>query len=664
MLIEQIILENIGSYRGPNLFDLSINSNEKNVILIGGENGAGKTTFLNSIRLGLFGSYGYGYKTENKEYFNQVYSFLNANARKQENELFSITILFNEVENYRRNSYTFKRSWSLTGGNLKEKFTILKDGSHLNDAETDIYQSKLKDTFPPKLFDLCLFDGEEISRIISENKLSSYLQELSTVVFNLDLFNSLELDLAAYLQQAVNEKQLSTLEEEVLELQKEEIEKLLNIREINEKVHVDLESVKKLRETYISIKKDFETHGGLVKEEREDLNQQMLEVEMVRKKNSESVKDFVQNLLPFSLNKNLLLSARKQIQDEEKLSLFTQLEKELSIDKLTEISKELPELSSIEKVAPTLRDRILDIVKPEPNDVTYIHHLSPSQRMEIELISQTIEKERHDVYLDLLEQNRILLLEAKELRQKINTNDLANEFSQMLQKMEQIQEEIHSLEKGIEQNSLLLQEKQSALTSLQSTIETKQSIIEQGSKKKSSFTIAQNIKKLSTEFQKLQHQKKLQQVQIEATRMLNKLMRKQQYISSIRINPETFEVSLFDRDRDMVVKETLSAGEKEILLLSLIWAMFKCSGRRVPFIFDTLLGRLDRTHKRNILIDFIPSCGDQVLILSTNSEVDESHYKLLEEYLSHRYLLEFNIEKHQTVVSHHYFNFEGKEHTS
>ncbi|MED4057782.1 DNA sulfur modification protein DndD [Niallia taxi] len=664
MLIEQIILENIGSYRGPNLFDLSINSNEKNVILIGGENGAGKTTFLNSIRLGLFGSYGYGYKTENKDYFNRVYSYLNANARKQENEQFSITIIFNEVENYRRNSYKFTRSWSLKGDNLKEKFTITKDGSYLNDAETDIYQSKLKDTFPPKLFDLCLFDGEEISRIISENKLSSYLQELSTVVFNLDLFNNLEIDLAAYLQQAVNEKQLSTLEEEVLELQKVEIEKLKSIKDINEIVNLDLDTMKKLRETYISIKKDFETHGGLVKEERENLNQQMLEIEMYRKKNSERVKDFVQNLLPFYLNKNLLLSARKQIQDEEKLSLFTHLEKELSIDKLTEISKELPELASFEKIAPSLRERILGIVKPEPNEVTYIHHLSPSQRMEIELISQTIEKESNNVYLDLLEQNRNMLAEAKELRQKINTNDLANEFSQMLHKMERIQEEIHSLEKRIEQNNILLQEKQIALTSLQSTIETKQSIIEQGSKKKSSFTIAQNIKKLSTEFQKLQHQKKLQQVQIEATRMLNKLMRKQQYISSIRINPETFEVSLFDRDRDLVVKETLSAGEKEILLLSLIWAMFKCSGRRVPFIFDTLLGRLDRTHKRNILIDFIPSCGDQVLILSTNSEVDESHYKLLEEHLSHRYLLEFNIEKHQTVVSHHYFNFEGKEHTS
>jgi len=664
MLIEQIKLENIGSYRGLNLFDLSINSNEKNVILIGGENGAGKTTFLNSIRLGLFGSYGYGYKTENKDYYNRVYSYLNSNARKQENEQFSITILFSEVENYRRNSYKFTRSWSLKGSSIKETFSVMKDGNYLNEAETDIYQSKLKDTFPPKLFDLCLFDGEEISRIISENKLSSYLQELSTVVFNLDLFNNLENDLTVYLQQAVNENQLSALEEEVLQLQKNEAEKLKTIKDLEEKITVDLDTVKTLRETYSSIKKDFETHGGLVKEERDNFNQQMLEIENERKKNSERVRDFVQNLLPFYLNKNLLLSAKRQIQDEEKLSFYTQLEQELSIDKLTEITKELPELSSIEIIAPTLRDRILNIVKPEPIEVTYIHHVSPSQRMEIELVSQLIEKESRDSYLDLLEQNRNMLGQAKELRQKINTNDFANEFSQMLEKMEQIQEEVYSLEKKIEQNSISLQEKQQVLASLQTTIETKENIIEQGSKKKSSFSIAQNIKKLSTEFQKLQHQKKLQQVQIEATRMLNKLMRKQQYISAIRINPETFEVSLYDRDRDMIVKETLSAGEKEILLLSIIWAMFKCSGRRVPFIFDTLLGRLDRTHKRNILIDFIPSCGDQVLILSTNSEVDESHYKLLEEHLSHRYLLEFNIEKHQTVVSHHYFNFEGKEHKS
>ena len=47
-------------------------------------------------------------------------------------------------------------------------------------------------------------------------------------------------------------------------------------------------------------------------------------------------------------------------------------------------------------------------------------------------------------------------------------------------------------------------------------------------------------------------------------------------------------------------KRTLSAGEKQILLISIIWAIFQCSGRQVPFIFDTLLGRLDKTHKAAI----------------------------------------------------------------
>lgn len=194
----------------------------------------------------------------------------------------------------------------------------------------------------------------------------------------------------------------------------------------------------------------------------------------------------------------------------------------------------------------------------------------------------------------------------------------------MLENMAQTQERIFKLEKEVEENLNILESRQETLTTLKNTIDSKQHIVQQSNKTRNTFLIAQSIMKLSTEFQMLQHQKKLQQVQIEATKMLNKLMRKHQYISSLRIDSSTFEVTLYDNNRDHVAKETLSAGEKEILLLSLIWAMFKCSGRRVPFIFDTLLGRLDQTHKHNILVDFIPACGEQVLILSTNSEVDEN----------------------------------------
>lgn len=663
MLIEQLKLENIGAYRGSNVFDLSIKDPKKNVILIGGENGAGKTTFLNSIKLGLFGCYSYGYKTENPEYYKRVYSYLNTAAKKEENEHFSVTISFSEVENYRRHIYKLQRSWQIKDRNVKETLTIQKDGSYLGAAEKDIYVSKLREYFPPKLFDLCLFDGEEIARIISEDKLSSYLKELSTVIFNLDLFKSLQMDLSVYLQQQIDANQLSSIETEIVELQQQEKTLTASIENTQKSIENSVQRKHDLEETYSVLKKDFETHGGLVKEQREKLNRKVLDIETDRRYNSEKVREFVQALLPFYMNRGLLLRTSKHMQEEEQLTLFNQLALRLTEEKTSAIVQSLSGISSTVEIVPILRTRILESIQPELQ-TTYIHRASPAEQSQVETVVQLISQEDHNVYLQLLEQNRTKLKEAQDLRQKINLNDAASEFSQMLSKMEEIKLETFQLEKDIEEKVLLLEELQQNLSSLQSTISSKQSIVEQSNRTQNSFMIAQNIMKLSSEFQKLQHQKKLQQVQIEAMRMLNKLMRKHQYISSLRINSETFEVTLYDRERENIAKETLSAGEKEILLLSLIWAMFKCSGRRVPFIFDTLLGRLDKTHKQNILRDFIPSCGEQVLILATNSEVDHDHYEILSEYVAQRYLLQFNTEERRTTIASQYFNFRKEEPTA
>ena len=71
----------------------------------------------------------------------------------------------------------------------------MKIGTFLDDQEQEIFNSKIKEVMPPQLLDFCLFDGEEIARIVSENTLSTYIHKLSKVVFNLDLFETLEKDL-------------------------------------------------------------------------------------------------------------------------------------------------------------------------------------------------------------------------------------------------------------------------------------------------------------------------------------------------------------------------------------------------------------------------------------------------------------------------------------
>ena len=143
--------------------------------------------------------------------------------------------------------------------------------------------------------------------------------------------------------------------------------------------------------------------------------------------------------------------------------------------------------------------------------------------------------------------------------------------------------------------------------------------------------------------------------------MLKRMFRKHNYIYSIKIDPETFDVILFDVNREKIEKSTLSAGEKQILLLSIIWAIFKCSGRRVPFIFDTLLGRLDRVHKDSILKELIPNCGEQVIILSTDTEIDQYHYNIIEPHLSKEYTLLFDVTDKTTSVEDNYFSLRSTE---
>jgi DNA sulfur modification protein DndD len=288
MIINEIQLTNIGAYRGSNTFDFRPDD-KRNVILIGGENGAGKTTLLNAIKLGLFGSYGYGFKTESAEYYKRVQSILNHNAKRIGENNFRIKLEFSLVDDFEKTDYVLYRYWKFTNQSLKESFELLANGKHLSEYDKDLFQSKLKEVMPPQLLDLCLFDGEEISRIVNKDLLSDYLKNLSRVVFNLDLFEKLEDDLENYSSQSLDFEKMESLESELYQLNHRE-------KELRTKIVAAIAQEKELklqRETlqddYQRLKYDFENYGGLVKTERDEIIQQMNNIESERKHNMEKI---------------------------------------------------------------------------------------------------------------------------------------------------------------------------------------------------------------------------------------------------------------------------------------------------------------------------------------------------------------------------------------
>ena len=90
MKINSITLNNIGPYKGINVFNIPT-TNKKNIILIGGKNGAGKTTLLKAIKIGLFGCFSYGFRTENASYYKEVRDML---CNKAQSNDYSISIAF------------------------------------------------------------------------------------------------------------------------------------------------------------------------------------------------------------------------------------------------------------------------------------------------------------------------------------------------------------------------------------------------------------------------------------------------------------------------------------------------------------------------------------------------------------------------------------------
>jgi len=167
---------------------------------------------------------------------------------------------------------------------------------------------------------------------------------------------------------------------------------------------------------------------------------------------------------------------------------------------------------------------------------------------------------------------------------------------------------------------------------------------------------AVRVGSLLAEFEERTQTDKLAAVEVEAARFFNRLSRKGSMLSRVAINPSTFKVDLRRWDDADLPRERLSAGEKQLLAISLLWALAKVSARPLPVVIDTPLARLDQEHRDRLLTEYFPSVSHQVVVLSTDTEVDAAAAATLEPFVSHAYQLIHNADQCRTDVRDGYFS--------
>ncbi len=141
------------------------------------------------------------------------------------------------------------------------------------------------------------------------------------------------------------------------------------------------------------------------------------------------------------------------------------------------------------------------------------------------------------------------------------------------------------------------------------------------------------------------HVKRIQSMVLESLQLL---LRKDNLVQEVVIDPHTCEMELLTHDGRPVRPRTLSAGERQLLAVALLAGLARASGRMLPVVIDTPLGRLDSDHRMRFVQSYLPNASHQVIVLSTDTEISPDILETLDGAVSHTIRLEHDVETRAT----------------
>jgi len=681
MKLSNIEINNFRQYYKNVNIDLSTNS-DKNIVIIGGRNGYGKTNFLILIVWCLYGrqieKIDNNFKQEikkEKNYDSFMQQSLNWTAKKENKETFSVSIVVSDIElpdikNASSNSESviITRTFNVTSMNETLSISEANSNKEIFDDETDKINFINDYIIPIDAAKFVFFDAEKISEIanLSIKEEGSFINDALGKILGLDIYDTLIEDIEFYINTLKKEGASKNLQEQIVDKEKTIELSDIDIEKLEE------ENAEKLKEID-DLKKTIRQYNNLISQHSKkgnsvfDRDSILSDIEKLKAKEFELSARFneLSEIIPLAILTGKLEEVNEHLKTQEKNRLSQNSTKE-NTEKIENFIEQLfnkppePEDSTM-----SFKDKLFYYDKAKNlgselfasnedyQELEFEHDLNNSEKSlihdAINLVSYQ-SKALFETTIEEFNKTRIKLAELNKTLSKVDADmedELILDYSS---KKETADYNVTENNRKIGENNQQINKLKSDIVRLNQQLSVLVKKVDVNAQNKLKINESQKyIEVLNTflENQKNKHKDNLEKTILSELKILmHKLGSKEnssKFIEDVKVtilaSGQGMKITLLDQDDNEIRKESLSSGEKQIYISCLIKAILNESIQSLPIFIDTPLGRLDEEHRDNVTKKYYPALSEQVVLFSTNSEITPKRHKDISANISKSYLL-------------------------
>lgn len=656
MILDSLVLENVGTFRGKNEIQLTPTCSKKPVVLIGGLNGAGKTTILEAIHLALYGPLSQGRGRRTGSYDTYLRSLIHHGVPASEGAAVELT--FHVFQQGIKHSYRIRRRWQGGGASLREFVLVWVDGKY-DDALASTWGEYIETFIPRGIAGLFFFDGEQIEALADLEQSQHVLQSALAALLGLDLIDRLTTDLAVIRRRHRG----SEVPEELRQVVEANRTAVAYARQAAELAQEQVGSAKveaeRADKRLSEITEQYRAAGGGLLEQRETAEARLMLVRQQITDVDEELRAESAEASPFLQVAELLASLANQVALERDahrntlvLDVIAARDDEL-LNQLRMAEVRGPALAALEAFMSS------DVAERQEASARVPMISGLSDGSSVEALQSSILPSVRKRMAALVERRGTLTAELEHAERTVvaipDPEALAS-LKQDLDEASRAADRCHALLiQGEDRLEAARQERARADTAYESAMDKAAQATLDADDDRRLVEHAERARKTLDSLKTKATERHVGQISRLVLEALGRLLRKDRLVTDVRIDPASHTVELIGSDGKSLAATELSAGERQLLAVALLWGLAQAAGQPLPMVIDTPLGRLDGAHRGRLIERYFPYAAHQVVLLSTDTEVDETALKTLRPFVGRMYRLEFDGAVNATTIQPGYF---------